>query len=138
MQASTTESNIPGKKQDSNSELAVERTELAHERTHLAWIRTTFSIMTAGLAIDKGIAYIHEQRVEKDIALVKNAHVLGLILTIFGTLFLVAETIQFIARTRQLRDMRSRSFLAFSTSVVLASLVVILGCSLVWLMLTTG
>jgi len=138
MEISTTESKFPDKKQDTNSELAIERTELAHERTHLAWIRTTFSIMTAGLAIDKGIAYIHEQRVEKDIALVKNAHVLGLILTIFGTLFLLAETIQFIVRTRQLKDMRSRRFSTFSSSVVLASLVVILGCSLVWLMLTTG
>jgi uncharacterized membrane protein YidH (DUF202 family) len=40
---------------DIRIDLAVERTELALERTHLAWIRTTFTIMTAGIAIEKGL-----------------------------------------------------------------------------------
>ena len=62
------------KEADPRVDLAVERTELALERTHLAWIRAMFAIITAGIAIDKGIAFIHEKRVLENAALIKNAH----------------------------------------------------------------
>jgi len=125
-------------KNNITNELAVERTELALERTHLAWIRTTFSIMTAGVAIDKGMAYIHEKRVEQDIALVKNAHFIGLFLTSFGTILLLVETYQFIRRNKQLAAIKLAKAPILTASVILSVLVLILGCVLVQLMFTTG
>lgn len=128
----------PENKSNITTDLAVERTELALERTHLAWIRTTFSIMTAGVAIDKGMAYIHEQRVTQDIALVKNAHFIGLFLTSFGTILLFVETYQFIRRNKQLAALKLTKAPVFTASVILSVLVLVLGGVLVQLMLTTG
>ena len=120
------------------TDLAVERTELALERTHLAWIRTTFSIMTAGVAIDKGMAYIHEKLVAQDIALVKNAHFIGLFLTSFGTVLLLIETYQYVKRNKQLASIKQGKAPLFTPGLILAILVLILGIVLVQLMLSTG
>jgi uncharacterized membrane protein YidH (DUF202 family) len=40
---------------DPRIDLAVERTLLAIERTQLAWVRTVMGMITAGIAIDKGL-----------------------------------------------------------------------------------
>src|SRR5687767_1640202 len=82
--------------------LSVERTQLALERTHLAWIRTMFTLMTAGLAIDKGFAFIHQQRVASGTAFITNAHFIGLTLTCVGTILLIFATSQFSRRNTQL------------------------------------
>ncbi|ULQ53188.1 DUF202 domain-containing protein [Flavihumibacter fluvii] len=123
---------------DPRVDLAVERTELALERTHLAWIRTTFSIMTAGVALDKGLAIIHEQRLLKNEALVKNGHFIGLFLTIFGTLLLLIETYTFIRRNRQLAAMKMVKASFFSTGAILSFLVLFLGFVLTSLMIYSG
>jgi putative membrane protein len=99
---------------DPRVDLAVERTELALERTHLAWIRTMFTLMTAGIAIDKGLQIIHEQRMMKGEAWVQNAHFVGLALTVSGTFLLLIETIQFVKRSRQLSKIKKSVFNLFS------------------------
>ncbi len=122
---------------DPRLDLAVERTELALERTHLAWIRTMFTLITAGIAIDKGFAYIHEQRMAIGVAMVKNAHFIGLTLTLTGTVILLIEAIQFIIRSKQLAHMKKSSFFILSKGIVLSFLVVLLGLVLAFLMITT-
>ncbi len=41
-------------------QLAIQRTELALERTQLAWVRTAFAIISAGLAMEKGLQALHD------------------------------------------------------------------------------
>ena len=133
-----TEKPTPVKKNDPQLDLAVERTELALERTHLAWVRTMFTLMTAGLAIDKAAAYIHDQLVLQNKAFTKNAHGVGIFLTSFGTILLVIEAIQFIRRRKQLSAMKMAKNTYFSTPTILVSLVIMLGIVLTILMITTG
>ena len=123
---------------DPRVDLAVERTELALERTHLAWIRTMFTLITAGLAIDKAGAYLHSQRVAKNEALVSNTHAVGIFLTSFCTVLLLVETFQFIKRNKQLAAMKMGKATFFSAGSVLSFLVLFLGIVLIVVMLTTN
>ena len=123
---------------DPRVDLAVERTELALERTHLAWIRTMFAIITAGIAIDKGVAFIHEKRVLENAALIKNAHAVGISLTSFGSLLLLVETFQYVRRSRQLAAMKNVRASFFSPGLVLSMLVMLLGIVLIYLMTVSG
>ncbi|HRI20806.1 MAG TPA: DUF202 domain-containing protein [Panacibacter sp.] len=125
------------KDNDPRIHLSVERTELALERTQLAWIRTTFTLMTAGLAIDKGSAYIHEQRIASNEAFINNAHGIGIFLTSLGTVLMLAETIHFIRRNKQLAAMKKAKAPFVSTSGVLSAMVMLLGFIMVYLMLWT-
>ncbi len=118
-------------------DLAVERTQLALERTHLAWIRTMFTLMTAGVAIDKGFAYIHEKRMVSGTAFVNNAHVIGLTLSSVGTILLLFGTIQFIRRNRELVNMKNGKFILVTAAAILSSIVILLGLSLTLLMIIT-
>jgi uncharacterized membrane protein YidH (DUF202 family) len=125
-------------KTDIRIDLAVERTELALERTHLAWIRTTFTIMTAGIAIDKGLEIIHQQRLLKNEAIAENGHIIGILITSTGVLLLLIETVQFVNRSRQLASLRNAHSSFFSTNLTLASLVILTGIGLIYLMLGSG
>jgi putative membrane protein len=136
--SNTIQSAISEEAIDSATDLAVERTQLAHERTHLAWIRTMFTLMTVGLALDKGFAYIHEQRMASGTAFSKNAHVIGLTLTTAGTILLLIGTIQFVKRTRQLAKMRKRKFYSIPAAGILSCLVILLGLTLTALIIITG
>jgi putative membrane protein len=96
---------------DPRIDLAVERTLLAIERTQLAWVRTVMGIITAGIAIDKGVAALHQARLLSGVAWEKNGHFAGLLLTIGGTLLMTLATIIFILRIRELnriRDLKSK------------------------------
>jgi putative membrane protein len=125
-------------KADARVDLAVERTELAWERTHLAWIRTTFAMMTAGIALDKGLEFIHQQRLLTNKALAENGHIIGIMITSFGVVLLLLETIQFVRRSRQLANLRKATYSFFSTNFILAALVIITGIALIYLMIATG
>lgn len=122
---------------DPRVDLAVERTELALERTHLAWIRTMFTIITAGIAIDKGMAYIHDKRVLENKALLQSGHALGITLTSFGTVLLLIETFQFVRRNRQLAVLKNTKPSYFSSGAALSALVLVLGLVLIYLMIVT-
>jgi putative membrane protein len=121
---------------DSFLDLAVKRTQLALERTHLAWIRTMFTLITAGVAIDKGFAYIHEKRIASGTAFVNNAHVIGLTLTSAGTILLLIGAIQFVKRNRQLAYMTKEKFKTIPITGILSFLVILLGLALAILMIT--
>lgn len=123
---------------DINTVLAVERTELALERTHLGWIRTMLTIMTAGIAIDKGIEFIYDQRLIANNTIVENGHVLGITITSIGVICLFLETIQFVKRSKKLAALKNKTTLIFSTNLLLAILVSIIGIILIYLMLATG
>jgi uncharacterized membrane protein YidH (DUF202 family) len=110
--------------------LAVERTELALERTHLSWIRTLFAIISIGLAVDKVAEAIHNSRIQQGTAFFKEGHIIGLFLTVTGTLLLAVETFQYMRRFNQLRKMRGEKPRWITTSLVSALLVILLGISL--------
>jgi uncharacterized membrane protein YidH (DUF202 family) len=91
---------------DPRIDLAVERTLLAIERTQLAWVRTVIGMITAGIAIDKGTAALHQARLLSGVAWAKNGHFAGLLLTIGGTLLIALATIIFTLRIRELNHIR--------------------------------
>jgi len=91
---------------DPRIDLAVERTLLAIERTQLAWVRTVMGMITAGIALDKGLAALHQARLISGTAWEKNGHFGGLLLTSGGTLFMIFPTIMYIRRMRELNLMR--------------------------------
>jgi putative membrane protein len=86
--------------------LAVERTLLALERTQLAWVRTIIGMITAGIALDKGFAALHQARLLSGVAWEKNGHFGGLLLTIGGTSLMMLTTILYIRRMRELNQLR--------------------------------
>jgi uncharacterized membrane protein YidH (DUF202 family) len=122
-------------KNDPKNEWAIERTELALERTHLAWIRTLFTLMTASIAIDKGLELIHEARLSKGDALFRNAHAIGISLTSIGSILLLIESNAYVHRSRQLARMKNKKSLAMSTPIVLSLLVFLLGISLTYFLI---
>ncbi|MFI5155726.1 MAG: DUF202 domain-containing protein [Chitinophagales bacterium] len=126
---------------DPRVELAVERTALALERTHLAWIRMMFNMITSGLAIDKGLEIIAEQKLLSHKALIglaNSGHIIGIILTTSGTLLLLAETLQFERRSRQLAMKKKEKFPNFTTTLFLSILVMLVGLALICVMLSTN
>jgi putative membrane protein len=91
---------------DPRVDLAVERTILAMERTQLAWVRTVMGLITAGIAIDKGLSAMHQARLLAGVAWEENGHFAGLLLTIGGTAMMAFATILYILRLRELTVMR--------------------------------
>lgn len=99
---------------DPRVDLAVERTILAHERTQLAWVRTILGVITAGIAIDKGFAALHDARVLAGKEWAKNGHFAGMLLSITGTILIfltlyyynkrIAELFKMIERPRKILD----------------------------------
>ncbi len=126
---------------DPRVDLAVERTSLALERTHLAWVRMMFNMITSGLAIDKGLEIIAEQKLighKALIGLANTGHILGIILTASGTLLLLAETLQFDKRSRQLAALKKEKFFLLSTTMTLSILVMLVGLALIYVMISTN
>lgn len=109
---------------DPRVDLAVERTEFALERTQLAWIRTSLALLGSGVALDKGIEAVHQARVESGDALVRNAHMIGIYLSVAGTLLMLLNTWRFIRRLRSLALMKSAKPMWIPPGA-LASLVII-------------
>ncbi len=136
---------MPEEKDNTNRELiarqqvdlAVERTELALKRTHLAWIRTTFTIMTSGIAIDKGLEFVYERHLLKSQEVLKSGHIIGIFMSLAGLLLLIFETINFVKRSRELSDLKQVQFSFFSIYIQLSILVMLIGLALIYLM-TTG
>lgn len=93
---------------DPRVDLAVERTMLAMERTQLAWVRTVMGLITAGIAIDKGVSVLHEARMISGVAWEKNGHFAGLLLTIGGTALMAIVTVLYVIRMWELTTMLGR------------------------------
>jgi len=112
---------------DPRIDLAVERTLLAIERTQLAWVRTVIGMITAGIAIDRGTAALHQARLLSGVAWEKNGHFAGLLLTIGGTLLLALVTIIFILRIRELNHIRSLKSIFPSPGVLISVFICFVG-----------
>lgn len=84
---------INEQEQDTKTLLALERTLYAVERTQLAWVRTTLAMLGSGIALDKGMEYIHQTRVLAGTALFESAHIIGVVLSVFSTILLLFSTV---------------------------------------------
>jgi putative membrane protein len=111
---------------DPRVDLAVERTELALERTQLAWIRTVLSFIAGGIGLDKGMEAIHKNRVESGNALVENAHAIGILLSLAGTVLMALTTWYYIRRSRKLAKMKGIQPLLFPPGAFASVLIIIL------------
>ena len=81
--------------------LAAERTDLALESTQLAWIRTTLTMIGVGIAISKGSEALYTNKLIAEDVLA-SADMMGIVLTIAGTVMLTVITFYFLIRRRQL------------------------------------
>lgn len=117
--------------------LAAERTDLALETTQLAWIRTVLTIMIIGIAISKGSDMLLTKKVVDHQAVISNANITGIALTISGTVMLTVITFYFIVRRRQLA--RTRGIYSFGLiPVLLISIFIILaGVGLSYLLIVS-
>ena len=121
----------------SNNQLAIERTEFALERTHLAWVRTCITLITAGIAIDKVFAILHEARTETGVAWVNNAHIVGLTMVISGMLLLLMITIYYLKRMTALRQLRGLKRQLFAPGFILSVIIFLIGALLVFMVIST-
>jgi putative membrane protein len=122
---------------DPRVDLAIERTELALERTQLAWLRTTLAFLGSGLALDKGMEFIHQKRVDVGKAFFDNTHIIGISLSVGGTLTLALSTIYFIKRFRALSASGNQKTQKFPPVFWASMLVILLGLSISALMIAT-
>ena len=123
---------------DPRIDLAIERTRLALERTQLAWIRTIITMITAGIAIDRGFAALHDARLVTGDAWVKNGHLAGLVLSVSGTQLIILTTIFYSKRTGELYRMEKRKSRVFDSGTILSLLVTIIGLLVIYFVLIAG
>lgn len=121
---------------DTGLELAVVRTELALDRTQLAWVRTAFTLITAGLAIDKGGEALHQARVLAGTNWVQGSHLIGTSLTAAATLFLVITSMAYFKQARQLAQLKCAQLPWFPPALMISFFVIFLGCLLEYFLLT--
>ena len=112
---------------DPRTDLAVERTELALERTQLAWIRTLLSMIGGGFVVDKGLAALHQARIESGEALVNHAHVAGMVITGSGTVLMMIVTILYYKKAVKLARLKHHQKFLVDPALALSLFTVILG-----------
>jgi uncharacterized membrane protein YidH (DUF202 family) len=112
---------------DPRVDLAVERTELALERTQLSWIRLSLALLGSGVALDKGIEAVHEARIESGDALVRNAHMIGIYLSVAGTMLMIINTWRFVRRSRSLAQMKKSKPMWIPPGAAASLVVILLG-----------
>jgi uncharacterized membrane protein YidH (DUF202 family) len=107
-------------------ELAIQRTALALERTQLAWVRTNFAILSAGLALDKGIQALNEADLLVGTDWLAGGHVVGVLLAGVATGTLAWATQQYTAQLKSVGG-RSTIVVLLNPALMLSVLVVVLG-----------
>lgn len=120
------------KLEDPRNNLAIERTMLALERTQLAWIRTIIGLITAGAAIDRGFAALHEARLLSGEAWVKNGHLAGLVLTVSATLLILLTGIYYFRRMGELAHMMGTTRKLLDPGFILSVLITIVALLVVY------
>jgi putative membrane protein len=120
---------------DPRVDLAVDRTTMALIRTLLAWVRTILSLMTAGLAIDKGFAALHEARLVSGSAILSNSHIAGLAMTGSGTLLIVIVMINYVKSRRDLDNMKSQKRKLYDAGFILSLIILLIGILMLFFML---
>ena len=122
---------------DPRVDLAVQRTELALDRTQLAWVRTTLALLTAGIAIDKVAAALHEARVLAGTNWVAGSHVVGATLSVGATLLLVIASAGYFRQARTLAQLKGAAPPWLPPALLGSLLVVFLGAIMSIFILTT-
>lgn len=117
------------------NQTALEATLYALERTLLAWVRTSLALLGSGIAIDKGMEYIHQTRVLSGTALFENAHMIGIVLSCFSTLLLLLSTLFSYQRLASLADQLRIGRKAIFPVIATSFLVIILGATISILLL---
>lgn len=120
--------------QDTKTLLAVERTLYAVERTQLAWVRTTLAMLGSGIALDKGMEYIHQTRVIAGTALFESAHIIGVVLSLFSTILLLLSTVFCYRRVSMLTIQMKMNMRTVLPTLFLSLLVVVLGATISFLL----
>jgi putative membrane protein len=120
---------------DPRLDLAVDRTILALIRTLLAWVRTILSLMTAGLAIDKGFAALHQARMVSGTAILKNSHIVGLLLTGTGTLLTAIVLVNYVKSKKDLDNMKGQKHRLFDAGLILSLIILFIGTVMLYFML---
>ena len=121
----------------SPNDLAIERTEYALERTQLAWIRTTLALLGAGIALDKGMEFIHQQRIQAGNALFESSHVIGIALSMGSTIAILLTCCISYSRFRDLAVKRGGKSIRFPVVLWLSILITLLGISISVLLIAT-
>jgi putative membrane protein len=129
--------NEAAKESDPRVHLSVERTELAWERTQLAWIRTVLGFLASGIALDKGLESMRKARIESGDAFFANTHIIGIILSITGTLLMLISTWLYIRRSYNLAKQKGVKPMWFPPGVIASLLIVILGLGISFLLLVS-
>jgi putative membrane protein len=105
-----------------SNELAKERNRAAAERTLMAWIRTSLSLISFGIGIDRIVAAIHGA-FDPNLHGFRLARTLGLSLILIGTLALLAAAINHRQDLKQIErgwfTYRSRLSLSFVVAIAL-------------------
>jgi putative membrane protein len=112
---------------DPRVDLAVDRTKMAAVRTLLAWVRTLLSLMTAGIAIDKGFAALHQARMVSGTAILRNSHIAGLLLTGSGTVLITFVLFNYVKMKRDLDIMQSRKRNMYDAGFALCMVILLIG-----------
>jgi uncharacterized membrane protein YidH (DUF202 family) len=123
------------KDSDPRIDLAVERTELAWERTQMGWIRTTLSMLAGGIGLDKGLESLRKSLIESGDALIANSHIIGIILSITGTLMILINTWIYIRRSHSLSRMKGGKPVKVPAAAIASILIIILGTGISLLLL---
>ncbi len=118
----------PSKQVETNAQvqLAIQRTELALERTQLAWVRTAFAIISAGLAMEKGLQALHDAKLLAERDWLTGGHYGGVFLSLIATVSLTLTTVRYRAYIQSIGGDLSRHTIANPT-VWLSLLVILMG-----------
>ncbi len=119
---------------DPRLDLAVITTQLALDRTQLSWVRTAFTFMSAGLALDKGAEAMHRASVLAGTNWVRSSHAIAVVLTAAATVSLLISTYTYYRQARRLAKLRN-TIVWLPPALFLSLLVVCLGGTLSVLLL---
>ncbi|MDB5343993.1 MAG: hypothetical protein JWP89_2370 [Schlesneria sp.] len=108
---------------DPRLDLAVASTQLALDRTQLSWVRTAFTFMSAGLALDKGAEAMHRASVLAGTNWVRTSHAIAVVLTAAATVSLMISTYAYCREARRLA--RLKNTIVWLPPVLFLSLLVI-------------
>jgi uncharacterized membrane protein YidH (DUF202 family) len=127
-----------GQSMDFRDELAIERTQLALENIHLGWIRILFNIMSAGLALDKGLEALHNSQLLKGKVMLGNGHILGIFLILLGSVLLSIKTFYYVVHARQLAAIKDRGPSLISLNIILSVALILVGFTVSFLLIVYG
>lgn len=114
--------------------LAAERTDLALETTQLAWIRTTLTMMGIGIAISKGAEALFKAKIVKQ-EITMHTDVMGIVMTIVGTVLLTVITFYFLLRRRQLAKTRDAYAYGIIPILLISVFTILAGVGLSYLLI---